>query len=467
MQTRRLGDSRIAAVIVFALLSVVYASAQTYVDLHDFNCATEGCGPDYVSLLAQGRDGNIYGTASFGGTYGYGTVFKMTPNGKMTTLYNFDGTDGIYPYGGLVLGTDGDFYGTTESNLVGQLSEGGTLFKITPNGVLTTLHYFAGGLTDGSGPLTAPTLGNDGNFYGVTAVGEGTNAGITYKYGASAGYTVLTMLTELVPGNGFFAPLIQGIDGNFYSTAYAGGTDNAGTVYAMSSAGVVTVIHDFDETDGGFGYAPLVQDSSGYLYGTSESGSQNGGVVFKATTGGTLAVLHNFSRTSGGVSPVGGLVLGTDGSLYGSTASGSNSDGVLFKITKSGAYTQLFALNGTDGADIVGTAMQHTNGKIYGIASTGGAYGGGVLYSLDAGMQPFIALLTNAGEIGTSVGVLGQGLKTTKSVSFNGTSAGFKVISNNYLTAEVPSGAITGFLTVTTTTTKFKSNKEFIVSASK
>ena len=164
MKARLEACSGIVAVIMFSYLAVVSANAQTYVDLHDFNCAIEGCGPTYVSLLAQGRDGNLYGTASFGGALGFGTVFKITPTGTMTTLYTFNGTDGLYPYGGLVLGTDGDFYGTTQSNLVGQLSESGTLFKITPNGVLTTLHYFAGGLTDGSGPLTSPTLGNDGNF---------------------------------------------------------------------------------------------------------------------------------------------------------------------------------------------------------------------------------------------------------------------------------------------------------------
>ena len=470
MKARLEACSGIVAVIMFSYLAVVSANAQTYVDLHDFNCAIEGCGPTYVSLLAQGRDGNLYGTASFGGALGFGTVFKITPTGTMTTLYTFNGTDGLYPYGGLVLGTDGDFYGTTQSNLVGRLSESGTLFKITPNGVLTTLHYFAGGLTDGSGPLTSPTLGNDGNFYGVTGVGEGTNTGISYEYSALSGYTILSTLTNSLPGSAFWAPLLQGMDGNFYSTTYAGGSNGSGTVYSMSSAGVINVIYNFDTTHGGWGYAPLVQDSKGFLYGTeAQGGTLGGGVVFKVTTNGSLKALYNFVNqcSSVGCVPVGGLVLGTDGNLYGSTyRGGPNNDGVLFKITKSGAYTQLVALNGTDGAGLVGTAMQHTNGKMYGIASTGGAYGGGVVYSLDVGMHPFIALLTNAGKIGTSVCVLGQGLKTTKSVLFNGTAATFRVVSNSYLTAVVPSGATTGFLTVTTTTTKFKSNREFIVSAS-
>jgi len=325
-------------------------------------------------------------------------------------------------------------------------------------------------LTDGSGPLTSPTLGNDGNFYGVTGVGEGTNTGISYEYSALSGYTILSTLTNSLPGSAFWAPLLQGMDGNFYSTTYAGGSNGSGTVYSMSSAGVINVIYNFDTTHGGWGYAPLVQDPKGFLYGTeAEGGTLGGGVVFKVTTNGSLKALYNFVNqcSSVGCVPVGGLVLGTDGNLYGSTyRGGPNNDGVLFKITKSGAYTQLVALKGTDGAGLVGTAMQHTNGKMYGIASTGGAYGGGVVYSLDVGMHPFIALLTNAGKIGTSVGVLGQGLKTTKSVLFNGTAATFRVVSNSYLTAVVPSGATTGFLTVTTTTTKFKSNREFIVSAS-
>lgn len=461
-------------VVAVWVLTPASSFAQTYTDLHDFNCATEGCGPTYTSLLAQGTDGNLYGTASFGGTYGYGTVFEMTPAGNMTTLYDFDGTDGLYPYGGLVLGTDGDFYGTTQFNLVGQLWEGGTVFKITPQGVLTTLHFFAGGLTDGSGPMTAPTLGNDGNFYGVTGVAEGTNTGITYKYSASSGYTVLSSLTEAVPGNGFFAPLMQGTDGNFYSTTYAGsgsGGYGAGAVYSLSPSGVVSVIYSFnsDVADGGYGYAPVVQDSGGNLYGTEASGGTGeGGVVFRVTTGGRIKLLYNFTDYCAGqpygCGPAGGLVLGNDGNLYGSTSGGgAGNDGVLFKITKSGKYTQLFTLDGTDGAKIESTGLQHTNGTIYGIASTGGAYGGGVLYSLNVGLRPFVATLFNSGTIGTSVGVLGQDFNDAKSVSFHGTSAEYTVVSDNYLVAVVPTGATTGYITVKTTKATFRSNREFVV----
>jgi uncharacterized repeat protein (TIGR03803 family) len=177
-------------------------------------------------------------------------------------------------------------------------------------------------------------------------------------------------------------------------------------------------------------------------------------------------VLHNFIHQdqTGGWLPAGGLVLGTDGKLYGSTfRGGSQNDGVLFKVTKSKAYTQLYALDGTDGTQIEGTAMQHTNGKIYGVTSEGGAYGGGVLYSLDVGMKPFVALLFNVGKVSTSVGLLGQGFESTKNVSFHGSPASFTVISDTYLTAVVPIGATTGFVSVTTSAGKLESNKQFVV----
>jgi len=453
------------AISLWTLLGPVTATAQTYTDLHNFNCATEGCGPTYTSLLAQGRDGNLYGTASSGGTYGDGTVFKITPKGVVTTLHNFDGTDGYYPMGGLVLGTDGNFYGTTQFSNTGA----GTLFKITPAGVLTTLHTFAGGLNDGASPLTAPTLGNDGNFYGASGVDQGTNAGISYKYSAQSGYTVLSTLGQTVPGSGFIAPLIQGIDGNFYSTNYGGGTNGAGTVYSLSTTGGANVIYNFDTTHGGWGYAPLVQDAQGNLYGTeAQGGTLGGGVVFKVTTGGSITTLYNFTDYCPGQSygcvPSGGLVLGSDKNLYGSTyRGGANNDGVLFKLTTSGTYTQLATLDGSDGAATESTPIQLTNGTIYGVTSTGGAYGGGVLYSLNAGLKPFVGLLFNTGNVGMTVGVLGQGLKSTKSVTFNGKSATFKVISNNYLTAVVPSGATTGSVTVKTSSSTYESNRQFVV----
>ena len=144
------------------------ASSQTYNDLHDFNCANEGCDSTYPALLAQGTDGNIYGTTLSGGTHNDGTVFTITPEGTFATIYNFDGTTGYFPQGGLALGSDGNLYGTTTFGT----GNAGTIFRITPHGVLTTLHTFVGGTADGAWPLAPPTLGNDGALYGVTGVNQ-------------------------------------------------------------------------------------------------------------------------------------------------------------------------------------------------------------------------------------------------------------------------------------------------------
>src|SRR5450755_1121316 len=140
------------------LLLVVFAPialhAQTYTDLHDLNCNSDGCNANYPAIPAQGRDGNLYGTL-VGGVASHGTVYKITPSGTLSVLYNFSGPDGAIPYSGLTLGTDGNFYGTT---VLGGANNCGTLFSITPAGALTMLHSFACPGAGGS-PVAAPVLG--------------------------------------------------------------------------------------------------------------------------------------------------------------------------------------------------------------------------------------------------------------------------------------------------------------------
>jgi uncharacterized repeat protein (TIGR03803 family) len=146
---------------------------------------------------------------------------------------------------------------------------------------------------------------------------------------------------------------MQASNGNFYSTSYNGGTDDAGTVYSMSPSAVVTIVYHFDSTHGGWGYAPLVQDAKGYLYGTeAQGGTLGGGVVFKITPSGELTVLHSFLHqdSNHGWLPAAGLVLATEGNLYSSTFRGNPTNhGALFKITRAGSYTQVHVFDGTDG----------------------------------------------------------------------------------------------------------------------
>jgi uncharacterized repeat protein (TIGR03803 family) len=432
--------------------------SQTYTDLHDFNCSPDGCRPGFPAILAQGRDGNLYGTLGQGGTRNFGTVFQITPAGAIKTLYNFAGTDGAQPSSGLTLGTDGDFYGTTYG---GGLNSAGTIFKITPAGVLTTLHS----LTNSDGfPVAPPVLGTNRNYYGLTL--GNTLIGTAYSITSSGKYT---LLPTPLPGVSF-APLILASDGNFYGTTENGGSFNSGTVFRMSATGAVTIVYSFDgHTNGGNPNGPVVQGSDGFLYGTTTSGglvSNPVGVVFKLSTKGVITVLHSFdaSNLNDGKSPYAGLVAATDGNFYG--ASGGSQGGLaqygaLFKITKSGSYSVLYLFDNTHGKSQSATSMQHTSGIFYGLPDSGGVSNGGVFYSLAVGIPPFVSLGFRVGKIGTTLGILGQGFTTATAVAFNKTAASFTVVSDNYLTAKIPTGATKGYVTVTEPSGTLKSNLKF------
>ncbi len=178
-------------------------------------------------------------------------------------------------------------------------------------------------------------------------------------------------------------------------------------------------------------------------------------------------MLHNFpdpNYPNDGCSPDAGLVQATDGNFYGVTvAGGTTGNGVIFQITPAGAYSILYNFDGTHGANPESTPMQHTNGKIYGLTYGGGTCRQGVVYSFDMGLGPFVSLVSTTGKVGKTVEVLGQGFTGTTAVSFNGTAATFKVGSDTYLKATVPSGATTGSVTVTTPGGTLTSNKPFRV----
>lgn len=435
---------------------------QVYSDLHDFSTATLAS-PQYSGMLAQGRDGNLYGTAPAGGTLGFGGVFKVTPTGTYSVIYNFDGTaHGKTPRGGLTLSTDGNFYGTTS---VGGINNYGNIFKITSAGVLTVLHEFA--YPDGTNPYAPPVQGIDGSYYGATSVG-GTGSGTVYKLTSSGAFSVLHTFS-FSQGSTASAPLIQANDGNFYGTTSAGGTaGGGGEVFKITPTGVLTVLYSFDSTHGSHPYSPLVQGTDGNFYGTTSSGgSLDGGVVFKLTPAKVLTVLYNFDAKPASVDgkfPDGGLIQATDGNFYGVTeGGGTNGMGTLFKITSTGAYSVLYNFVPAAGSVPQTTLRQHTNGKFYGQANAGGANSVGTLFSFDVGLKPFISELPTSGKVAKPVGILGGGFTGTTSVSFNGTAATYSVASDTYISTTVPSGATTGFVSAVTPGGTLKSNQKFRV----
>jgi uncharacterized repeat protein (TIGR03803 family) len=441
-------------------LATAAVQAQTYTDLYDFGAnSKQPADPVYSGIIAQGRDGNLYSTTPAGGTNGYGSVFKITPEGKLNVIYNFDGSLGI-PYSGLTLGTDGNLYGAT---LGGRNSSYGDVFKITPSGNVTVLHTFTG--TDGGDPLVPPIQGADGNFYGTTASGGPSFAGTVYRITPSGKFTRLHSF-DFTDGANPFAPLVQGVDGDFYGTTFDGGTHQQGTVFRITSEGRFSVLYAFDFIPTASSFAPLVQGADGNFYGTTSSGGTRGeGTVFRITSTGKLTVLHSFPvSSSDGANPDVGLVLATDGNLYGTAAAGgTNGYGIIYRITPKGKYSVIYNFDNTHGSNPQVTLLQHTMGALFGDTYEGGTYNQGVFYSLNAGLGAFAALVPTSGKVGKSIGILGQGFNGTTAVSFNGTSAQFKIAYDTFLTATVPNGATTGFVTVTTVGGNLVSNQKFLV----
>ena len=381
--------------LVVALLPGT-AQAQSLTTLYSFSGSNGAY--LYVSLM-QASDGNLYGTTNNGGSNwnppsntGYGTVFQITPSGMLTILHFFNGSDGAYP-NGLIQASDGNLYGTTTN---GGSSNDGTVFKITTSGTLTTLYSFSG--SDGAYPNVGLIQASDGNLYGTTYDG-GPNwnpSSKNYGYGTvfkiTTGGTLTTLHTFISSDGAYPWALIQASDGNLYGTTNSGGSSNEGAVFKITTSGTLTTLYSFSGGSGGaYPYAGLIQASDGNLYGTTANGGSNWnppsnygyGTVFKITTSGTLTTLHAFSSGSGGSYPYAVLLQASDGNLYGTTVNGgSNNDGTVFKITTGGALTTLYSFTTSNGSYPYAGLIQASDGSLYGTTYGGGASNDGTIFQI-------------------------------------------------------------------------------------
>lgn len=404
----------------FMLFKTASVQAQALTTLYTFCGSGTPCmdasTPTFGGLV-QGADGDFYGTTYNGGAQNSGAVFKITPTGVLTILYSFcsqtNCTDGSNPYGGLVQGSDGNFYGTTSlggatATAVGAGS--GTVFQITPGGSFTTLYSFCSQMncSDGIGPRAGLVQGSDGNFYGTTFEGGttfyGTNAGGTiFRISSTGAFTTIYNFcsqNSCLDGEAPGAPLVLGSDGNFYGTTGSSGANyQGGTVFKITPTGELTTLYSFCSqsgcTDGANPeYSGLVQASDGNFYGTTINGGTNGnGTVFEITSDGTFTDLYSFTCSSSSICPngrypYGGLIQGSDGNLYGTTRAGGGNNGdfgTVFKMTLSGTLTTIYSFcsqyNCTDGGQPYAPVIEGLDGDLYGNTSQGGT-GYGTVFSL-------------------------------------------------------------------------------------
>jgi uncharacterized repeat protein (TIGR03803 family) len=415
-----------------------------YTELFNFDCATDGCNPLSPALLAQGEDGILYSTLASGTSEsGHGTIIDYAPGGTLNVLYRFQGPDGFGPQSGLTLGFDGAFYGTTTN---GGTPGKGTVFRLSSSG-MTVLYEFTDG-DDGGFPWAPPVLTPDGSLYGATYAG--THPGLAYRIAPNGKYSVIATLPSKTT-----APLVMGVDGNFYGTTQLGGDFNQGTVFKLSTKGKLKVIHSFNaSTEGATPLSPVMIAADGKFYGTTAAGGQfSNGIVYQLSTGGAHQVLHSFQPSTEGDSSTASLVQGSDGYLYSVlSAGGVNGAGALYRLKTNGTKFQLLhQFKGKDGAFPGATPTLHTNGTIYGFTTKGGNGengAAGVLFGYSHGLKPFIALQLWSGAEGTQVGILGQGFSTATGVEFGNVATSFTVVNDTYMLTTVPAGAQTATVTV-------------------
>jgi uncharacterized repeat protein (TIGR03803 family) len=399
--------------------------------IRHLNSITDGSSP--TGELIKGFDGNFYGVTSGGGTNTYGTIFKMSSTGTYTVLRHLNyATDGTNPRGHLVQGKDSAFYGIT----YGGGSFGyGTIFKITTAGVFTVLRHM-NRPTDGGQSYSSLVEGTDGNLYGITYAGGTFDFGTIFKITKAGVFTVIRNLKATTDGSYPQGDIMQATDGNLYGSCYSGGTYGNGTIFKITTAGIYTVLrHLAASADGGNPYGVLYQNSDGILYGMNRSGgASTSGTEFKITTAGAYTVLHSFIAATEGSYPNGGFVKGNDGNLYAVTSSdGAYIGGTAFRMTTAGVVTVLAHFNGAKfGNTPVESLLKGKDSAYYGTNSTGGAYGHGAIFKICAGVTSTLYSFNRNITGGTPLGSLiqatdGNFYGTTSDGGSNGYGTIFKI----------------------------------------
>lgn len=358
--------------------------------------AARGDAPD--AGLVRGADGALYGVTLAGGVNDFGTVFKVTTAGVFTTLVDFTGTvgtaKGAVP-NALVLNAlpagDGNFYGTTQA---GGIYDFGTAFRMTPAGVITTLINFTdtSGTNRGSAPIGALVV-NGGTLYGVTQTGGTSGLGTVYKYTlASNAWSLLAEFTGTSGGKLGSYPadgLVLHPDGALYGTTEFGGVNDLGTVFRLTTGAVFSSLKQFADTDGAQPAGQLVVGINNALYGTTSAGGANGsGTIFKMTPGGLHTLIAEFTGAGGAIpgdTPRAGLSIGANAELYGTTSAGGANYGTVFKLSITDIFSTVADFTTPSGWQPSGAPVAASQDVLVPMKEGGVNGGGTLLRSLSGG----------------------------------------------------------------------------------
>ena len=366
------------------------AGAQSFSVLHHFTGGADGANP--LNGLLFGAGGVMYGTTSAGGAYNNGTVYRIGPTGVFTTLYAFQGgADGSSPQSALIQDATGLLYGTTAG---GGAYGGGTVFRIAST-TKTTLHSFGSG-SDGSVPLGGLAFDSAGNLYGTTSAGGAHGNGTVFtltRHGLLYSASVLYSFGTGADGAAPYAGVTLDSAGNVLGTTSAGGTAGYGTVFELNKANswAESIVYNFqNQNDGAVPYAGLIADGHGNFYGAAtEGGVQGGGSIFELTPAGSGWNLTAIQSVPGsGISGTfRNLLLSSSGTLYATThCDGDDSAGSVYELVPgsggSWTFTQLYSFTGgTDGLYSFSNLATFA-GRLYGTTNLGGRYGYGDVFTV-------------------------------------------------------------------------------------
>lgn len=347
-----------ARLLLLFVLLPIWAGAQTYTFSTFVNFPATG-GPSGSSQLIIDAQGNLYGASPYGGIYssngngGDGTVYKVTPAGKLKVLYNFGSspTDGIRPIGPLTHDAAGNIYGTTAA---GGANGAGTVFRLTPRGVETVLTSFPNNNLGDTVPGGGVTLDPQGNIYGYVTSWLGFNAdgGDIFKLTPKGVYSIVY---DWCPGGacssaeGPTGTLVRNPTGGFFG-ATIGNYTPSGNVFALSGHNTIDVLYTFSSPLGA--RTNPVLDAAGNLFGIGgEPFGAGGGSVYEITPEGVESTVYTFS-TGYGYNGYGPPILDAAGNLYDTTEINTPLD-IVFKVSPSGVETVLYAGQSVDPVGVV------------------------------------------------------------------------------------------------------------------